>query len=51
LSEVGDALAGSDRARLEEYFEAVDLEGGVTAAETLAGSGKLAGRRRLSILG
>jgi len=34
-SEFGDALAGYDRARLEEYLEAVDLEGGATAAETL----------------
>jgi len=35
LSKFGDALAGYDRARLEEYLEAVDLEGGATAAETL----------------
>jgi len=35
LSELGDALAGYDRARLEEYLESVDLEGGATAAETL----------------
>jgi len=35
LSEFGDALAGYDRARLEEYLEVVDLEGGATAAETL----------------
>jgi len=34
-SEFGDALAGYDRARLEEYLEAVDLEGGTTAAEIL----------------
>jgi hypothetical protein len=34
-SEFGDALAGYDRARVEEYLEAVDLEGGATAAETL----------------
>jgi len=34
-SEFGDALADYDRARLEEYLEAVDLEGGATAAETL----------------
>jgi len=33
-SEFGDALAGYDPARLEEYLEAVDLEGGTTAAET-----------------
>jgi len=31
----GDALAGYDRARLEEYLEVVDLEGGAMAAETL----------------
>jgi len=31
----GDALAGYDRARLEKYLEAVDVEGGGTAAETL----------------
>jgi hypothetical protein len=31
----GDALvAGYDRARLEEYLEAVDLEGGAPAVET-----------------
>jgi len=35
IERVGDALAGYDRARLEEYLEAVDLEGGATAAETL----------------
>jgi len=35
-SEFGDALAGCDRARLEEYLQAVDLAGGVTAAETLS---------------
>jgi len=34
-SEFGDALAGYDRARLEEYLEAADLEGGAKAAETL----------------
>jgi hypothetical protein len=34
-SEFGDALAGYDRVRLEEYLEPVDLEGGATAAETL----------------
>jgi len=34
LSEFGDALAVYDGARLEVYLEAVDLEGGVTAAET-----------------
>jgi len=34
-SEFGDALAGYDRARLEEYLEAVDLERGAMAAETL----------------
>jgi len=51
LSEFGDALAGYDRARLEEYFEAVDLEGGAMAAETLAGRGKLAGSGRLPIVG
>jgi len=45
LSKIGDALAGYDRAWLEKYLEAVNLEGGTTAAETLAGSG------RLSILG
>jgi len=32
LSEFGDELAGYDRARLEEYSEAVDLEGGTMAA-------------------
>jgi hypothetical protein len=31
----GDALAGYDRARLVEYLEAVDLEGGAMAADTL----------------
>jgi hypothetical protein len=31
-SELRDALSGYDRARLEEYLEAVDLEGGATAA-------------------
>jgi len=35
LSEIGDVLAGYDRAKLEEYLEAVNLEGGVMAAETL----------------
>ena len=34
-SSFGDALGGRDRASLEEYLEAVDLEGGATAAETL----------------
>jgi len=34
-SEFGDALTGYDRSRLEEYLEAVDLEGSATAAETL----------------
>jgi len=34
-SEFGDALAGYDRARLEEYLEAVNLEGGAMATETL----------------
>ena len=51
LTELRDALGGYDRARLEEYLEVVDLEGGVTAAQTLAGSGKLAGSGRLSMLG
>jgi len=31
-SELRDALSGYDRARLEEDLEAVDLEGGATAA-------------------
>jgi len=36
----GDTLGGHDRSRLEEYLEVVDLEavdreGGATAAETL----------------
>jgi len=40
LIEFGDALAQYDRARLEEYMEAVNLEvvvqeGGATGAETL----------------
>jgi len=35
LSELRDALGGRDRASLEEYLEALDLEGGATAAETL----------------
>jgi hypothetical protein len=35
LSGFGDTLAGYDRARLEEYLEVVNLEGGATAAETL----------------
>ena len=35
FSKFGDELAGYDRASLEEYMEAVDLEGGATAAETL----------------
>jgi len=34
-SEIGNALAGYDRERLEWYFEAVHLEGGATAADTL----------------
>jgi len=34
-SEFGDALAGFDGATLEEYLEAVDLEAGAMAAETL----------------
>jgi hypothetical protein len=34
-NEFGDVLAGYDRVRLEKYLEAVDLEGAVTAAETL----------------
>jgi len=51
LSDFGDTLAGYDRARFEEYLEPVDFEGGAKAAETLAGSGKLAGSGRLSILG
>ena len=34
-SAFGDSLAGYDRARLVEYLEAVDFEGGATAAETL----------------
>jgi len=39
-SEFGDALGGHDRAILEEYLEAVNLEavvreGGATGAETL----------------
>jgi len=39
-SEFGDALGGHDRARLEQYLEAVNLEavvqeGGATGAETL----------------
>jgi len=36
LSDFGDALAAYDRARLEEYLEAADLEGGATAAENLS---------------
>ena len=40
MSEVGDALGGYDQSRLEQYLkvvdlEAVDREGGATAAETL----------------
>jgi hypothetical protein len=40
LSEFGDALGGHDRARLEEYFEAVIMDavnrkGGATGAETV----------------
>ena len=34
-SELIDALRGYDGARLEEYLEAVNLEGDATAAETL----------------
>jgi hypothetical protein len=34
-SELRDALVGYDRARLEEYLEAVNFEEGATAAETL----------------
>jgi len=34
-SEFGDAVEGYDWARLEEYLEAVDLEGGTMAADTL----------------
>jgi len=34
-SELRDALRGYDRAGVEMYLEAVDLEGGATAAETL----------------
>jgi len=33
--ELEDALAGCDCARLEEYLEAVDFEGGTTSAETV----------------
>jgi len=51
LSEFRDALAGYEWARLEEYWEAVNLEGGATAADTLPLSRKLAGSGRLSILG
>jgi hypothetical protein len=35
VREFGDALAGCDQARWEENLEKVDLEGSVTAAETL----------------
>jgi len=35
LSEFRHALAGYGQARLEEYLEAVDWDGGATAAETL----------------
>jgi hypothetical protein len=40
LSEIRDALGGHDHARMEEYFETVnlekvDLEGGASGAETL----------------
>ena len=40
MLEFGDALAGIDPVRLEEYLEVVDLEvhdweGGLTAAETV----------------
>ena len=31
----GDAVAGYDRARLEQYLEVVNLEGNATAADTL----------------
>jgi hypothetical protein len=31
-SDLREALSGYDRARLEEYLEAVDLEGGAMAA-------------------
>jgi hypothetical protein len=34
-SKLGDALASYDQARLEEYLEGFDLEGGTRAAETL----------------
>jgi len=34
-SEFGDAPAGHDQSRLEEYLAAVDWEGGATAAVTL----------------
>jgi len=34
-SKFGDAHAGYDRAGLEEYLEAVDLEGGAMTAETV----------------
>jgi hypothetical protein len=33
--EITDAFAGYDGVILEEYLEAVDLEGGVTAADTV----------------
>lgn len=41
MSEVGDALAGLDDLKLEEHFEAVDLEavdhaGGLTRGETIS---------------
>ena len=40
MSEIRDALGEDDRARMEEYFEAVNLErvdreGGAPGAETL----------------
>jgi hypothetical protein len=40
LSEIGDPLGGRDRARMEEYLEAVNLEAvvreeGATGAETI----------------
>jgi hypothetical protein len=35
LSELRDALGGRDQARLEKYFEAIDLVGGAAAAVTL----------------
>jgi hypothetical protein len=35
LSKFGDAVAGDDQARSEEYLKAVDFEGCTMAAETL----------------